>query len=181
MAAAADHSEATWKQGGRLCSCVDVFFRCWALSPLFHDLKLEAGKEQLSKLINKKKTMDKINLARHFKRSHSKHSKRSTKQQLPGINYTDICSLHPYIRDSLHPGQFTSGTVYIRDRLHRRELFKTLFCEHRMATMVGVFDGAVVEKHFYVNFQSSSKFDCLWLTSRESLKELICQKKNGGH
>ena len=122
MAAAADHSEATWKQGGRLCSCVDVFFRCWALSPLFHDLKLEAGKEQLSKLINKKKTMDKINLARHFKRSHSKHSKRSTKQQLPGINYTDICSLHPYIRDSLYTGQFTYGTVYIRDSLHQRQI-----------------------------------------------------------
>ena len=46
--------------------------------------------------------------------------------------------------------------------------------------MVEVFDGAVVKKHFLVNFQRS-EFVCFWSVSRELVKELICQKKNGGH
>ena len=55
--------------------------------------------------------------------------------------------------------------------------------------MVEVFDGAVVEKKiknsiiFGVgggNFQSS-EFVCFWSVNRESVKELIYQKKHGGH
>ena len=48
--------------------------------------------------------------------------------------------------------------------------------------MVEVFDGAVVKKkkNFFVNFQRS-EFLCFWSVNRESVKELIYQKKNGGH
>ena len=47
--------------------------------------------------------------------------------------------------------------------------------------MVEVFDGAVAKKkHFLVNFQHS-EFLCFWSANRESVKELIYQKKNGGH
>ena len=49
-----------------------------------------------------------------------------------------------------------------------------------MATMVEVYDGAVVKTHFVVNFQRSV-FLCFWPVNRESVKELIYQKKNGGH
>ena len=64
--------------------------------------------------------------------------------------------------------------------------FLFLFCEFRMATMVEVFDSAMVKKkNFFVNFQRS-EFVCFWSVSRESVKELIYQKKlkklkNGGH
>ena len=47
--------------------------------------------------------------------------------------------------------------------------------------MVEAFNGAVVKKkNFFVNFQCS-EFICFWSVSRESAKELIYQKKNGGH
>ena len=36
------------------------------------------------------------------------------------------------------------------------------------------------KKAFFVNFQRS-EFVCFWSVSRESVKELIYQKKNGGH
>ena len=50
-----------------------------------------------------------------------------------------------------------------------------------MATMVEVFDGAEVKTpHFFVNFQRS-EFVCFRSVSRESVKELIYQKQNGGH
>ena len=50
-----------------------------------------------------------------------------------------------------------------------------------MATMVKVFCGAVVKKSFFfVNFQRS-EFIVFKSVSRESVKELIYQKKNGGH
>ena len=45
-----------------------------------------------------------------------------------------------------------------------------------MATMVEVFNGAVVKKNIFVNFQRS---EFVWSVSRESEKELICQKKMG--
>ena len=43
--------------------------------------------------------------------------------------------------------------------------------------MVEVFDGAVVKKHFLVNFQRSEVV-CFWSLSRESVKELIYQQKD---
>ena len=55
------------------------------------------------------------------------------------------------------------------------------FCEHRMATMVEVFDSVVVKKkNFFVNFQHS-EFLYFWSANRESVKKLIYQKKSGGH
>ena len=36
------------------------------------------------------------------------------------------------------------------------------------------------KKHFFVNFQRS-EFLCFWSVNRESVKELIYQKKKGGH
>ena len=65
---------------------------------------------------------------------------------------------------------------------HPKDRPKTPFCEHRMAMMDKVFDGVLVKKnqHFFVNFQHS-EFVCFWSVSRESVKELIYQKKNGGH
>ena len=43
-----------------------------------------------------------------------------------------------------------------------------------MMMMDEVFEGAVVKK-------SRSEFVCFWSESRELVKELIYQKKNGGH
>ena len=47
-----------------------------------------------------------------------------------------------------------------------------------MATMVEVFDVTVVEKN---TFLLTSNIQNLFVLSRELVKELICQKKNGGH
>ena len=51
-----------------------------------------------------------------------------------------------------------------------------------MAMMDEVFDGAVLKNPntFLLNFQHS-EFVCFRSVSRESVKELIYQKKNGGH
>ena len=62
---------------------------------------------------------------------------------------------------------------------------QTLLCKHHINPNtdywnVEVFDGAVVKKHFFVNFQCS-EFVYFWSASRELVKELIYQKKNGGH
>ena len=50
-----------------------------------------------------------------------------------------------------------------------------------MDMMVEVFDGAVVKKIlFSLEFQRS-EFVCFWSVSKESVKELIYQKKNMSH
>ena len=63
---------------------------------------------------------------------------------------------------------------------HANNCPKPLFCKLQMAMMVEVSDGTVVEKHFFLLTSSVQSF-CFWSGSRKTLKELIYQKKNGGH
>ena len=44
--------------------------------------------------------------------------------------------------------------------------------------MVEVLDSAVVKKTFFLDFQLS-EFVCFWSPSRESVKKIIYEKKNG--